>query len=82
LPTSPPATSAGHSTCSETRVAFTSERTLDSHVILGKDVPYVRHPANAGAVEFADGMRVLLAFDFTRVGREAAAGSSRDRSLR
>ena len=28
--------------------------------ILGTDVPYVRHPANAGAVEFADGMRALL----------------------
>ena len=29
--------------------------------ILGKPVPYVRHPANAGAPEFADGMRELLA---------------------
>ncbi len=29
--------------------------------ILGKPVPYVRHPANAGASEFADGMRELLA---------------------
>ena len=47
-----------------------------------RTVPYVRHPANAGAAEFADGMRELLAFDFTRVGRVAAAGSSRDRNLR
>jgi hypothetical protein len=29
--------------------------------ILGKDVPYVRHPANAGAPDFAAGMRTLLA---------------------
>jgi uracil-DNA glycosylase len=29
--------------------------------ILGTDVPYVRHPANAGAAEFASGLRVLLA---------------------
>ena len=28
--------------------------------ILGKDVFYVRHPANAGAVEFADGMCALF----------------------
>lgn len=29
--------------------------------MLGRAVPYVRHPANAGAAEFADGMRELLA---------------------
>jgi hypothetical protein len=35
--------------------------------ILGTDVPYVRHPANAGAVEFADGMRALLDRNSDRV---------------
>ena len=29
--------------------------------MLGRAVPYVRHPANAGAAEFADGMHELLA---------------------